>query len=69
MCGIFHALIMPEAPFIIWAGSSNDEWVINLAHDVTDLAPARERRWGAQRLTSSRKWIFLLSLEPAFACN
>lgn len=51
MCGIFHTLVMPAAPFIVWAGSTNDGWVINLAHDVTDLAPARQRRWGAQRIT------------------
>lgn len=65
MCGIFHALVMPATTFIVWAGSTNDEWVINLAHDVTDLAPARQRCWGTKRMTISRKWIFPLSLEPA----
>lgn len=55
MCGIFHVLVMPAAPFIVWAGSTNDEWVINLAHDVTDLAPVRQRRWGAKRRAISQK--------------
>lgn len=43
MCGIFHALVMPAAAFIVRAGSTNDDSVVNLAHDVTDLAPARQR--------------------------
>lgn len=48
MCGIFLALVIPAAPFIVWAGSTNDEWVVNLAHDLTDLAPATQRQWGAK---------------------
>lgn len=43
MCVIFHALVMPAAAFIVGAGSTNDDSVVNLAHDVTDLAPARQR--------------------------
>lgn len=39
MWGIFHVLVMPTAPFIVCAGSTNDDLLINLAHDVTDLAP------------------------------
>lgn len=48
MCGIFHALVMPAAPFIVCAGSTNDDLVINLAYDVTDLAPVRQQIDGEQ---------------------
>lgn len=65
MCGIFHVLVMPAAPFIVWAGSTNDEWVINLAHDVTDLAPVRRRRWGATRRAVSKKMDFPAAVEAS----
>lgn len=42
-CGILHALVMAAAPFIVCAGSTNDDSVVNLDHDVTDPAPARQR--------------------------
>lgn len=71
MCGMFHALVMPAAAFIVGAGSTNDDSVVNLAHDVTDLAPARQRRVeGAKTIDATpRKWLFLQRLNPAEALN
>lgn len=63
MCGIFHALVMPAAAFIVGAGSTNDDSVVNLAHDVTDLAPARQRIVEGAK-TIARKWLFLQRLNP-----
>lgn len=34
---------MAAAPFIVCAGSTNDDSAVNLDHDVTDPAPARQR--------------------------
>lgn len=34
---------MAAAPFIVCAGSPNDDSVVNLDHDVTDPTPARQR--------------------------
>lgn len=34
---------MAAAPFIVCAGSTNDDSLVNLDHDVTDPAPARQR--------------------------
>lgn len=48
-CGILHVLVMAAAAFIVCAGSTNDDSVVNLDHDVTDPAPARQRRAGGAR--------------------
>lgn len=34
---------MAAAPFIVCAGSTNDDSLVNLDYDVTDPAPARQR--------------------------
>ena len=49
MCGIFHALIIAAAPFIVCAGSTNDDLLINLDHDVTNLAPVPQQIDGERK--------------------
>lgn len=68
MCGIFHALVMPAAPFIVWAGSTNDDFLINLAHDVTDLAPVRQRIDGGAEITVQILWKLIFLQHSGAAC-
>lgn len=51
-CGILHALAVAAAPFTVCAGSTNDDSLVNLDHDVTDPAPAKQRI--AEGASSSR---------------